>query len=123
MTVSSGRTLVAVLPEDTVYWESPLVTSGHTWCDLVTCVHTWSRHSSYQFDTIGYDCGSCDHPGAGGLPGDVAVSVSAMSEVGTHGFAVLLYNAISSVKFEPGSGPGDWGALTPAYEDIQVKLL
>ena len=54
----------------------------------------------------------------------ITISVSEMSVIGTHGFAVLLYNAISSVKFEPGSKSGtpgvdDWGSLIPAYEDIQ----
>ena len=84
---------------------------------------------SYQFVDVGYDCGegasSCKSSVSGSLvnnskTGDsITISVSAMSKIGTHGFAVLLYNAISSVKFEPGSGTGDWGAMTPAHEDIQ----
>ena len=78
---------------------------------------------SHQFDAIGYDCGSCDYAGGalGGNLTDITISIAKMSGIGTHGFAILLYNAISSIKFEPGSSSSDWGALTPAYEDIQVK--
>ena len=85
---------------------------------------------SKRFDNIGYDCGSnCQQTGSGDLVnnnnvGDsINISISSMSGIGTHGFAVLLYNAISSVKFEPGSSSSDWGLMTPAHEDIQVGVV
>ena len=82
---------------------------------------------SHQFVDVGYDCADavCRSSGSGNLVnnnnvGDsINISISAMSVIGTHGFAVLLHNAVSSVKFEPGSSSSDWGAMTPAYEDIQ----
>ena len=87
---------------------------------------------SKRFDNIGYDCSSptCQQSGSGDLVnnnnnvGDsINISISAMSGIGTHGFAVLLYNPISSVKFEPGSSSSDWGLMTPAHEDIQVGVV
>ena len=107
----------------TKYWYS--VGPGNcSACPLVCPVECVQSH---QFADVGYDCGAtCKSSGSGNLVnnnniGDsINISVSLMSEIGTHGFAVLLFNAISSVKFEPGSGPGDWAALTPAHEDVQV---
>ena len=87
---------------------------------------------SLRFDNIGYDCSSptCQQSGSGDLVnnnnnvGDsINISISAMSGIGTHGFAVLLYNPISSVKFEPGSSSSDWGLMTPAHDDIQVGVV
>ena len=74
---------------------------------------------SHQFVDVGYDCAGADCLVTNAAAASINISISAMSEIGTHGFAVLLYNAISSVKFEPGSSSSDWGAMTPAYEDIQ----
>ena len=84
---------------------------------------------SKRFDDIGYDCSSptCQQSGSGDLVNNVGdsinISISAMSGIGTHGFAVLLYNPISSVKFEPGSSSSDWGLMTPAHDDIQVGVV